>query len=104
MKTQGFNVNTAAIAQGIYQMICDREEEAIVAFGMIPKWAIDSLETELRRKIVEIAANQTCPGATAEDLAPYVSEEKIQAIMRPIVHEITCGIYAAAKHAGKMMV
>jgi hypothetical protein len=104
MKTQGLNVNTEAISEGIYRLICEREEEAIVAFGMIPKWAIDSLETELRRKIVEIAANQTCPGATAEDLAPYVSEEKIKAIMRLIVHEVTCEIYAVAKRAGKMIV
>lgn len=102
MKIKGLTVDAQKIANGLYDMITDRGEEAIVAFGMIPKWIIDLFEKQLREKILEIAAQQQ--RVTVEELKPYVSEQLIQETMRPIVHEVTLGIYTAAKRAGKMCV
>ena len=50
MKIAHLNINTAAIGAGIYALICDANQEAIVAFGMIPKPFIDLLEKSLREK------------------------------------------------------
>lgn len=48
MNINGLTVDTQAIADGLYEIICEREEEAIVAFGMIPKWIMDLTEKLVR--------------------------------------------------------
>ncbi len=95
-------VNTQAIAEGLYRIICERGEEHIVAFGMVPKWIIDLTERHLREKIIELAAAQN--DTTAEALRPFVSEKLIQELMQPIIHDVTSGIFTAAKNAGKLVV
>ncbi len=120
MKLNGLVVDTQAIADGLYGIICHKGEESIVAFGMIPKWIIDVLEKQLREKIVRTAAEQmqfseaeighlleldklgvlTTDGVEAAGF----SEDMIRETMRPIVHEVSVGIYKAASRAGKMCV
>jgi hypothetical protein len=102
MKTNGLSVDTQAIADGLYDLICEREEEAIVAFGMIPKWILDLTETSIREKIISEAARQL--GITAEELKPFVDDQLLTQTVNPILHEISVGIYAAAKRAGKLLV
>jgi hypothetical protein len=105
MNIHGLRIDAQAIGNGIYAMICDHGEEAIVAFGMIPKWAMDTLEKELRDKITHEALKQV--GITdVESLGPdfKIDDAKLDAIIRPIVHEISIAIYRAAKNAGKMIV
>ena len=51
MKLNGLNVDARAIGAGLYQIICDKGEESIVAFGMIPKWIMDLAEKLIREKI-----------------------------------------------------
>ncbi|HUJ08544.1 MAG TPA: hypothetical protein VL171_00820 [Verrucomicrobiae bacterium] len=102
MNIDGLKVDAQAIADGLYQIICDRGQEAIVAFGMIPKEIIDLVEKLIRDRVIELAANQH--GVTVTEFLPFVDEAKLRAIVNPIVHEITVGIYAAAQRAGKMCV
>lgn len=102
MKINGLKVDAERIGAGIYALICERGEEAIVAFGMIPKWAIDVLEKQLREKVVELAAAQV--PCTVEEFTPYIDEAKVKDTVQPILHEVTLGIYGAASKAGKLCV
>ena len=102
MKINGLIVDTQAIADGLYEIICEREEEAIVAFGMIPKWIMDLAEKLIREKIITENARRL--NLTVEELTPYVDEKLLQETVNPILHEISLGIYTAAKCAGKLLV
>jgi hypothetical protein len=104
MKINNLNVNTAAISEGLYRIICQQGQEAIVAFGMIPIEIINMLEKLLREKIISISAAQN--GCTVKELmaSGLVSEQLIKDTMAPIVREVTTGIYTAASNAGKMVV
>lgn len=102
MKINGLIVDTQKIADGLYQIICDKGEEGIVAFGMIPKWIVDSLETQLREKLIATAAAKL--QVSPEELAPYISEDMIRATVDPIVRQVTTDIYGSAKRAGRMIV
>jgi hypothetical protein len=66
-------VDAQAIADGLYAIICEREEEAIVAFGMIPKWIMDLTEKLVWEKVVAETARQS--NLTVEELTPYVDDK-----------------------------
>ena len=102
MKINGLNVNTQAIADGLYEIICEKGEDSIVAFGMIPKWIMDMTEKLVREKVIAETARQL--NLTAEELKPYVDEKLLAETVNPIIHEICLGIYAAAAKAGKLLV
>lgn len=102
MKINNLNVNTEAIANGMYEIICDAGEESLVAFGMIPNWIVELATKQIREKILREAAAQVM--CTPEEIAPIVDMVKVDEMTRQIVHEISVGIYAAAKRAGKMVV
>lgn len=102
LKVNGLAVDTQAIADGLYDIICAKGEEAIVAFGMIPAWLIETLELMLREKAIAIAAAQV--GVTVQEFGPFIDETKLKETIRPIVHEVTVGIYRAASSAGRMCV
>jgi hypothetical protein len=120
MKINGLKVDTQAIADGLYAIITEKGEEAIVAFGMIPKWIMDLLEVQLREKIIRIVCEQmrfneaeTKHLVELDKLGMLVnsgtisagfSEEKLKETMQPIIHEVSVGIYGAAARAGKMIV
>lgn len=102
MQINGLSVDTQAIADGLYVIICERGEDAIVAFGMIPKWIVDLTEQLLREKILAESARRL--GISAEDLKPLVDDRLLADTANPILHEISIGIYGAAKRAGKLFV
>ena len=102
MKINGLTVDTPTIADGLYQIICEREEDALVAYGMLPKWIMDLTEKLFREKI--LAENARRLNLAVEELAPYVDGELLTEKVRPIVHAISIEIYTAAKRAGKMLV
>ncbi len=52
MIINGLTVDIQDIADGLYAIICERDEEAIVAFGMIPKWILDLTEKLVREKVL----------------------------------------------------
>ena len=102
MKINGLTVDTRAIADGLYAIICERGEEPIVALGMIPKWIMDLTENLVREKVIAESARQL--GITTEELKPYVDDNLLSETVNPILHEISLGIYAAAAEAGKLLV
>lgn len=102
MKVNGLKVDAQAIANGLYGIIQDKGEEAIVAFGMIPKWVIDMTEKMLREKIISEAAKQAC--CSPEELKPIVDQSIVDGMVREIMHEITLGIYQAAKDHNALLV
>lgn len=102
MRINGLIVNTQAIADGLYEIICDRGEEAIVAFGMIPKPIIDLTEKLVREKVV--AENARLLQMTVQEFQPFVDEKLLRETVQPILHQISLGIYTAAKRAGKLLV
>ena len=77
-------------------------EEAIVAFGMIPKWIMDLTEKLVREKVIAETARQL--NLTVAELQPHVDEKLLAETVNPIIHEIALGIYAAAARAGKLAV
>lgn len=102
MNIKGVSVNAEAIGAGLYGMIADKGEEAIVAFGMLPKWAMDMAETAVRQKIISIAAEQV--GCSPRDVLPFIGETELSAIVNPIMKEIACAILKAAADKGKLLV
>lgn len=102
MKIKNLQVDAAKIGAGLYDIICERGESAIVAFGMIPLWVVEMTEKQLREKIISEAAKQV--QCTADELRPIVDEKLVAEITRPIMHEITLEIYRAASAAGMLRV
>ena len=98
----GLAVDARAIGAGLYDLIVEQGEEAIVAFGMIPHWAIQTAEKATREKVISICAEQA--GMPIEDFRPYVDEQKLKDTVQPIIHEVTLAIYAAAKNRGMLVV
>jgi hypothetical protein len=102
MKIKGLTVDSQAIADGLYAIICENGEEAIVAFGMIPKWIMDLTEKLVREKVITENAKRL--NLSVEELTPYVDEKLLAETVNPIIHEISLGIYTAAARAGKLLV
>ncbi len=102
MKLNNLVVDTDAIGTGLYSIICEKGEEAIVAFGMIPKWVIDLFEKQLRDKILSEAAKQV--QCTPEEIAPIVDKTIVQDMVNKITRQVSIAIYAEAKRQGKMIV
>jgi len=86
MKSGGLIVDADKIGAGLYSMLCDKGEEAIVAFGMIPAWVINCFEKQLREKIISEAAKQS--DCLPSDLAPRI-------------RSLLPGNGAGARHSGK---
>ena len=102
MKINGLSVDTQAIADGLYAIICEKGEDAIVAFGMIPKWIMDLTEKLVREKVIAETARQL--NLTVAELQPQVDNKLLAETVNLILHEISLGIYAAAAKAGKLLV
>lgn len=102
MTLPGLKIDTANIGRGIYDMIVDAGQEHIVSFGMIPVQFIDLCEKQLREKIVAIAAAKV--ECTPEEFQPFVDQEKLNALVNPIMHEVSVAIYRTASERGAMVV
>ena len=102
MNINGLKVNTDAIGEGLYRIICQQGQEAIVAFGMLPADIMESLDKMLREKILAESAKQI--GCSVREMKLIYDERKMQDTVRPIVREVSTAIFRAASHAGKMVV
>lgn len=104
MNMHGLNVDADAIGAGLYRIIQERGQEAIVAFGMIPADLMDMVRKQLRDKVIEEAGKKV--GATAQELElmGVVDDSKVSRIVRDIEHQVCLGIYKAASDAGGMVV
>jgi len=104
MKIANLTIDERQIAAGIYDLIEQRGEEAIVAFGMIPMWSVDTLEKLLREKVLALAAGQVCLTGPQLAASGLVDEAKVTAIVRDISKAVCTQIYAVASSRGKMCV
>lgn len=105
MRISGLQVDAQKIAAGIYDMIVDRGEQHLVRFGMLPAPMMELLEKQLREKVISVAAERH--GVTKQELELMgieFDEKKIQEITRPIIREITLGIYAECQKKDGMIV
>ena len=95
MQLNGLRIDEVAIGRGLYEIICAQGDQAVVAFGMIPKWCIDSLRPMLREKIISEAAKRI--GHEANEVREYVNEATIADMMREIERQVILSIYSEAK-------
>lgn len=102
MTINNLKVDADAIGAGFYDIICEKGEEALVAFGMIPKWIIDMAEGMIREKIVREAARQV--GCTPEELTPIVDKKVVDDMTAKIIKAVCVAIYKTASERGKMIV
>lgn len=102
MRIENMQVDADKIAEGIYEIILERGQEAIVAFGMLPADLMRMVEQNARRKVIEVtAAFYELPPELFE---PMVDESKLKPIVQKIVHEVSVAIYRQAKKHGMMIV
>lgn len=102
LSINGLNVDVQPLAEGVYGIICEKGDEHIVAFGMIPLWAVELFERLLREKVIAEACKRL--QVTPEEAQPYLDEKLIKTIVQKISQEVTTGIFAAAKSAGRLCV
>ena len=102
-RMHGMKVDAEKIGAGLYSILCDKGEDHIVAFGMIPSWIMDALHKMLREKVMSEAAIQV--GCTEQELTlmGVIDNKKVDSIVRDIEHKVCVAIYAAASKAGKMV-
>lgn len=101
MRINGLTIDADAIGKGVYALICERGDEHIVAFGMIPNDAIEALRKLLREKIIAEGAKRV--GISVREAQLYLDEETISKTVHEIEHEVVLGIYSAASKAGRMV-
>jgi len=95
-------VNSWAIGNGIYDSLSE-DDQAVIAFGMTPKWLIDDVNKKIRRKLGEITAEKwECPG-DEEAIEMFAASVKPN-VMNEIEKEFVLGLFDAAKEAGKLIV
>lgn len=102
MTANGLKINIPAIAEGMYNIVCEAGQDHIVAWGMLPEKFIETLDRLVREKIIALAATEC--GLSKREVSLLVDEEKMVALVRPIMHEIAVGIYSVARARGKMVV
>lgn len=102
MKQDGYDIDTKAIADGLYQIITEQGDEAIVAFGMLPAPIMRMAEDMIRSKVIEIAAQQQ--GVTIEEIKPHIDKQVVDRLVSKAMKEISVGILNAASRAKKLLV
>lgn len=102
LNRSGIKVDAAKIGAGLYDLVCQKGDDAIVAFGMIPKWIVDILDRQLEEKIIELfaAENQIEPALAKEIICP----DSLKDMVRSISKECTLAMFDAASKAGKLRV
>lgn len=101
---EGLNVDTQKIGEGLYKIICARGEEALVAFGMLPKDLINMLEAQTLDRVVKITADGL--GVTDQEarLLELRQNDRVIETVREIVKDVCPQIYAAAARKRMMLV
>ena len=104
MKINGLVIDTDKLGAGLYGIICEMNEEHIVAHGMIPNAIIQMAERLLREKVLALSLAQLeCSEAEALSCLK-VDEDKMNATIAPIMREVSVAIFRTAKAADKMLV
>jgi len=109
---KGITVETRKIAEGIYHGVMTDEDKTLIAFGMINKPVMDTLEKCLNEKFDRIVIERE--GLTPEQLDMYLedegikTEESLSYVKKQWIeetrHEICAALYRVASEAGGMVV
>lgn len=103
MKIQGINTDVQAIATGMYNMF-DTDEQACVAFGILPAVKMDCTERLLNEKI-ETMAKDNCEQMFGFRPENDVAKKDLKKnFVREAMFEISVAIYKHANSIGKMIV
>ena len=103
MKIQGISIDTQKLAQGMYDLFTE-EEQAVVAFGMIPAEKMECTERLLGEKI-ETTAKDDCEKSFGFRPDRDCAKKDLKKdFVREAMHEITVAIFGHAKSIGRMVV
>jgi hypothetical protein len=94
MHIEGLKINAAAIGAGLYDIIEQRDQAALVAFGMLPADLMNMLKQQLCDKFTTLAKAQ---GAE-------LPADELKELVRDTEHQVAVAIYAEASRKGKMIV
>ena len=103
MKIQGINTDVKALAEGMYNLF-DANEQACVAFGMLPAEKMACTEKLLAEKIEDMAKDN------CEQMFGFRPEENVakknlkKNFVREAIHEVSIAIYKHADSIGRMVV
>lgn len=110
----GLQIDEVRLAEGVYDIIVQKGEEGVVAFGMIPLWVHEMLERLLREKVLSIILNQCGlppeymqvpdPDTEVDRIMRDEITLRVEEIVKNTVSSVCSGIYAAAGRAGAMLV
>ena len=89
-------INTTEIGKGLYDLM-DNNQQAAVAFGMIPKEIIDLVMDKIKKRISDILAEDL--GLPAKDIYPCLKED----FLNELEHDISLAIYGRAKELNRMI-
>ena len=103
MKIKGVNVDTQALAKGMYDLF-DEDEQAVVAFGMLPAEKMACTERLLNEKI-ESLAKDDCERLYGFRPDQNCAKKDLKKdFVREATREITIAIFRHANSIGKMIV
>lgn len=107
----GIKVDAVAIADGLFGMMSE-DDLTLIAFGMISKPIVDTLEKLLSEKFDQLVEKSY--GEKPEWLDAYVTslglgavadaQEARKAFVRTVSKEVCTALHGVAKRAGKMVV
>jgi hypothetical protein len=94
MSIKGLTIDARAIGAGLYRIIEQRDQAALVAFGMLPADLMEMLNGVLREKFVSLAQAQ----------GKQLPEAELKDLVSDTEKKVCSAIYSAAAEKGRMLV
>ena len=95
-------VDGHAIGKGIYNSLSENDQ-AVIGFGMAPKWFMDVAMDKIKTRLAEILAEKW--GYAGDTSAIKLLKDSIKKdVCTAIERELISGLFDGAKAAGKMVV
>lgn len=98
----GLNINYEALGKGMYDLF-DEDEQALVAFGMIPKAKMDITMEQFKDKCARLQLAQW--DVPEDDTASFdlLRNHIKKDVLVAFEHDLCIAIYRAANDAGRMI-
>lgn len=97
----GLNIDYTALGKGMYDLF-DEYEQAIVAFGMIPKDKMDIMMEQFKDKCARLQLAQWRVPEDDTESFKYIRDHIKKSVLETFEREMCIAIYQAASNAGKM--
>lgn len=102
LEAKGIKVDVEKLGQGIYDMIIETGNAAVLSYGMFPADIMESLERNVDEKIISLAAEKLC--LSADEARPYLNKEKLKEYTKPIIHAVTVKVLEIASKEKLLLV